>query len=325
MSESNRQVALGNQQVALGNQQVALDNPYNKKRANPESYLERELTTESDIKSDIFLQDNISRPFNVTPHWHDCFEILFVIKGSAMQTLNQQKFLVKENDLIIIKRGDVHSTFCEPGEDVKIIVIKFLPEFIYSIYSHSFESIYITSFLNINISPVKNLDNSPYLNSFCWLVNSLLDEFTKKELSFEIAIKGYLSVLISILVRLDMFVIPEILVRKSQKQNNSLTALLNYIEINALKENFNLNDVAKNLNFNYSYCSRYFKKNTGKGFHEFLTYIRICEAERKLLNENRSITQAALETGFGNSSVFSKAYKRMRGYSPNHLINIRKI
>lgn len=288
----------------------------------PSSFLyhEEELTPQSAFAINIFMQDNLVAPIQVFPHWHDCFEILLILKGTAVQSLNQRKLQVKEHDLIIIKKGDVHSTQCEPHDDVKIIVIKFLPRFIDSIYSHSFESIYITSFLNLNISPIKSLENSRYLSQFEMLTLSLLEEFNKKEPSFEIAIKGYLSVLISLLVRLDLLVMPALVLKSNKQRDFELVTLLNYIEENALQENFNLRDIAHQFNFNYSYCSRYFKKHTGRGFHEFLTFIRVCEAERMIVNENHTITQAALESGFSNSSVFSKAYKRIRGYSPNHLI-----
>lgn len=285
----------------------------------PILYHEEELTPQSAFAIDIFMQDNLDSAVQVFPHWHDCFEILLILKGTAVQSLNQRKFQVKEHDLIIIKKGDVHSTKCEPHDDVKIIVIKFLPRFIDSIYSHSFESIYITSFLNLNISPIKNLENSRYLSQFEMLTLSLLEEFNKKEPGFEIAIKGYLSVLISLLVRLDLLVMPALVLKSNAQRDFELVTLLKYIEKNALHENFNLRDIAHQFNFNYSYCSRYFKKHTGRGFHEFLTFIRVCEAERMIVNENYTITQAALESGFSNSSVFSKAYKRIRGYSPSHL------
>lgn len=284
-------------------------------------YRENELTAKSPIASDIFLQDNLVRSIEVKPHWHDCFEILFVLKGNAIQTLNQKQFNVSKNDLIIIRKGDVHSTFCEPDNDVKIVVIKFLPSFIESIYSHSFESIYITSFLNINVSPIINLEDNIYLDKFKGIVSSLLDEFKIKDPSYEIAIKGYLSVLISLLVRVNLLVIPELLLKKDSSHSKTMSSLIKYIEDNALNENFNLKSMSRELNFNYSYCSRYFKNNTGKGFFEFLTFVRICEAEKKILNCNYSITKAAIESGFSSSSVFSKAYKNFKGYSPKYLLN----
>jgi AraC-like DNA-binding protein/mannose-6-phosphate isomerase-like protein (cupin superfamily) len=285
-----------------------------------ESFCEDILNFQSPIAVEILLQDNLSSHFTVAPHWHDCFEILFVVKGSAEQTINRQKFQINENDLIIIKRGDVHSTFCEPEDDVKIMVIKFLPEFIDSIYTNSFESIYITSFLNINISPMKSLGGTPYLEPMKTISSFLLEEYLKKELSFEIAIKGYISVMISFLIRLNLLVVPNVLLKQDYVKNKSLTSMLKFIEDNALKADFDLKSAALQLNFNYSYFSRYFKKHTGKGFHEFLSYIRICEAERRMIEGDQTVTGAALETGFGNSSIFSKSYKKVRGYSPRKFI-----
>jgi AraC-like DNA-binding protein len=70
------------------------------------------------------------------------------------------------------------------------------------------------------------------------------------------------------------------------------------------------------LNMSYSYFSRYFKSLIGKTFSEYLTYVRITEAEKMLLTTDLNITEVALESGYSNSSYFIAQFRVMKGMSP---------
>ena len=59
------------------------------------------------------------------PHWHDYIELLYVKKGCLRVTLRNTKLLLKENELLVIMPGELHSTEYD-GESVleySIIVI----------------------------------------------------------------------------------------------------------------------------------------------------------------------------------------------------------
>jgi len=82
-----------------------------------------------------------------------------------------------------------------------------------------------------------------------------------------------------------------------------------------------LKTVAEELNMNYSYVSRYFKKVTGKNFKEYLDYIRVCEAEHKILKKEKYIYEIAQECGFASVQSFNRVYRRIRGFSPREIFN----
>ena len=46
----------------------------------------------------------------VEPHWHDCYEILYMLEGTAEQQINDKQFKAEKYDLFILNEGDIHST-----------------------------------------------------------------------------------------------------------------------------------------------------------------------------------------------------------------------
>lgn len=278
---------------------------------------EEEIRPDLHFPVDIFIQDNLKKRIIVSPHWHDCFEILYTIEGTSMQYINDKSFGTIKHDLIIINEGDIHYTICEPQKDVRILVVKFLPQLLDNSYSKVFESKYILAFLNSRIKqtcyPVDTLNNSTEIHN---LLMGLYKEFTESKEGYEIFIKGYIYQLIAYLVRNDVLNIN----RPSDKKQDllKLDKLFNYIE-NHFRENIDLKKAAGMLNLSYYYFSRYFKKITGRNFKQYVDFVRVCEVEKLLLSEDINISQAAYEVGFSNVSSFNRVFKRVRGYTPRHI------
>ena len=88
-----------------------------------------------------------------------------------------------------------------------------------------------------------------------------------------------------------------------------------------IKENFSsevtLLEVAKKYFVSAEHLSRTFRRQTGFGFNEFLTLVRLQHAEYMLKNrDGRSISEIAYSCGFNDSNYFSDKFKRSYGKSP---------
>ncbi len=75
--------------------------------------------------------------------------------------------------------------------------------------------------------------------------------------------------------------------------------------------------VAEHSNVSTSYLSRMFKEEMGVGFQEYLTDIRIKEAEKLLAASNLSIKEIAMSVGYPDEKYFSRLYKRLTGIKPS--------
>ena len=76
-------------------------------------------------------------------------------------------------------------------------------------------------------------------------------------------------------------------------------------------------DLAEKLFLSQGYLSRFFKKNYGMSFAEYLNSVRLSHAVNDLLYTNISITRIAYDNGFPNVAAFNKTCKDSYGDSPS--------
>lgn len=84
-------------------------------------------------------------------------------------------------------------------------------------------------------------------------------------------------------------------------------------------ENISLQDAAENVFFNPAYCSRFFKKQTGENFSDYLLKVRM-EHAVKLLRSNKKITDISKECGYSSSGYFSRIFKEYYNCTPSEYI-----
>ncbi len=283
-------------------------------------YKESIVTKGLQFPVELFIQDNLKMHVCVEPHWHDCFEILYILKGEGKQHINERSFDIEEDDIVIIHNGDIHATYCSKDTDVKILVVKFLPEVINDSYSKVFEWKYILAFLNSSKNNINHLKNasSEYINLHRLLMG-LYEESTKMQTGYEMFVIGYIYQLLASMARDKIIDYNDVLAK--EKEMHKLEDVIKYIE-NNYSENLDMKKAAKILNISYSYFSRFFKKVTGKTFKEYVDFVRVCEMEKILISRNISISQAAFEVGFASVSSCNRVFRKIRNYSP---INIKKI
>ena len=75
-------------------------------------------------------------------------------------------------------------------------------------------------------------------------------------------------------------------------------------------------DVARHCNLSYNHFSFMFKNAMGKSFKQYITFLRLQEAEKLLLSSDKSITDIAVATGFSTSSYFTSTFKKHKGLTP---------
>lgn len=97
--------------------------------------------------------------------------------------------------------------------------------------------------------------------------------------------------------------------------DSRLDKILSYISYNYNYE-INVDKVAAMIPMNTSAFCRYFKKQTGKTFMEYVLNLRIGLACKLLLTDSKDISQIAFECGFNTICHFNKIFKRITGMIP---------
>lgn len=79
----------------------------------------------------------------------------------------------------------------------------------------------------------------------------------------------------------------------------------------------NIKDVSKMVGFNSSYFSHLFKKETKLGFSEYLTKVRLQEAQKLLKGSTSTITEIAENVGYNDVAYFRKIFRQHFKKSPS--------
>lgn len=90
--------------------------------------------------------------------------------------------------------------------------------------------------------------------------------------------------------------------------------ILRYVDEHYCEE-INRSDLAELVYISNDYCSRIFRKETGRTLVQYVVEKRM-EKAKKLLESDLSVKNVALMTGYSNFSYFSKVFKDMVGMTP---------
>jgi len=91
--------------------------------------------------------------------------------------------------------------------------------------------------------------------------------------------------------------------------------LSRYISIN-YSSDLSLDNLSKKFAMSASHLSRRFKAVAGIGITEYITYVRILNAEKLLKMSGLPVTEVAAACGFNDSNYFSTVFKRIKGTTP---------
>ena len=94
--------------------------------------------------------------------------------------------------------------------------------------------------------------------------------------------------------------------------------IVEYVIANACDPDLNLQTMSETFGLSPDYISSMIKRETGSAFKEYVTMLRISEAQR-LFNEDKSLTvsEVSAMVGYRKASNFSKKYKELTGILPS--------
>lgn len=255
----------------------------------------------------------------VYPHWHKEIEIIYVKEGNVNIGVNDVPIQLKRNDIYFINGGDVHYFLASPESER--IVIQFDLSFFQDISS-----------LEKTNKEMRNLFSSIVQASSLWsqevadqmrqLLMTVHEENNKRKSGYRYVIKAKMFEMLAILSRevpqnenWNDQVREEISSTKQMENLERLDKIFMYIEAH-YQDTITLNDISAYMGFSSFYFTKFFKKNTGTTFIQFLTEYRLNKAKWILLNEDATVTEVAERTGFSSVKTFHHQFKDLMGISP---------
>ncbi len=234
-------------------------------------------------------------------HFHDHYVIEFVLNGADEFFCDGNKFTAVSNQLVLINPGEVHT-----GNTVEQTRLKYFSlNPAYRQLETAAEHCGLAIPANFNFQ--KTVVDNPALAS----------KFTSLYKNFQTN-AGILYKQENLLDCLSSLLSSSMAKKESvasiEKQDARVNLLIDYIR------HFYMNDIclqklAALVNLNPFHMLRIFKKATGLSPYEYLLVIRV-EQARKLLQNGSKVEQAALDTGFYDSSHFNRMFRKIAGMSP---------
>ena len=230
-------------------------------------------------------------------HHHNEFEIYYMVSGKCSYFIEDKTYEVTTGEVVIIPENIIHRTKYSQDTHVRIL-IECSGDFIPEETREALTELYYV-YRNPELS-------SEILSS----MKRIEKEYKNPDAYSEKVIEAEMKLLIYMLVR-----------NKNATTNAPLKNGLIDNVVSYLKENFSqditLSSVAKAHFVSQEHLSRTFKKETGFGFNEYLTIIRLRYAEERLKNRTgESISKIAYDAGFNDSNYFSDKFKKTYGVSP---------
>ncbi len=107
-----------------------------------------------------------------------------------------------------------------------------------------------------------------------------------------------------------------------QQEDPRLSKIKQYILQNYMKR-IEISELAEIAELNPVYLGAFFKKVNGCTIKQYITRIRINNAESLLSTGGYTVSEAAARSGFDDLFYFSKVYKSYKGYAPSVLLKGR--
>lgn len=261
---------------------------------------------------------NNSGEIIVEPHWHKEIELIYVTKGSVNIGFNDEIIPIHEGEIFVFESGVSHYFLASPESE------RLVCQFDLAIFRENLVNEIESKQLVKLFDEAENASLKWPYETVSKMRNCLLniqEETTKKKQGFQYAIIGLLSDLLTMFFReipkkekkeqITTFA-PSI---KNKETLERLNQVFKYLE-DHYGESITLDEVAKFVNFSPHYFTRFFKKNTGSTFIQFLTEYRINQAKYILAHEAIPMLEVAEKAGFNSVKTFHHVFKEQVGMSP---------
>ncbi|MCK5128328.1 MAG: helix-turn-helix transcriptional regulator [Clostridiales bacterium] len=244
-----------------------------------------------------------------TEHFHNSYEIVYVVAGSAQFTISDKNYTAKNHCLMFVNNFESHRSSVEA-----------LP---YQRYFMLMSQEFLRSYVHdpILLSIIKQRPNE-----FCHMIqlkpshhqvfqsyfNTIQSEYTNNSQYCLDMIGSTINMMLIDLFRKYPSYFPS---STTSKTLQLISKVEKYIE-NHFKDDITLKEISAYHNIDMYYLSRLFKDTTGFGFKEYLISQRLSFAKELLIGTNDTITNVCTFCGFNNVNHFIRIFKEKEGVTP---------
>lgn len=234
-------------------------------------------------------------------HVHAQHELYYLAKGNTKYLIDDEIYPVESGNVVFIPKGHYHMTDSGECVNVERYLISFEDDLFDGDTRIILDELIGKRLINIPINRIEELEG---------LFSSL-----ERALSIEGALgnavcKIHALEILSFICRHKKEFTPKV-----SESDRIIHSVSEYISAN-FREDLTLPSLSRKFSVSESHLSRKFKEVSGIGLNEYITFVRIINAERLLRSGNSSITYVATLCGFSDPNYFSTVFKKIKGVTP---------
>ena len=242
-----------------------------------------------------------SHSLNKYLHFHDCHQIIFIVKGTADFCINDKLLRAAAGDVAIFSRYENHSVSgC--SDEYERFVLHIDPYIVnrkspvYSLLTD--RPVHFCNIINV----------SSYMAEIKDMFNSILREHNSgSKLSDEME---------QLLIKQLLIIVYRCTTINFDNTYDDVVARVKRQFENEYHKPFTLAMLAKQQNLSISSLSHRFRTATGVSPMEYLQSCRMANAKQMLAETDCSIGEIVEKCGFSDNSNFSRTFKSLNGMSP---------
>lgn len=246
------------------------------------------------------------------PHRHDFLEFSFVISGNGYELINDEAHPMVPGTFSFLLPYQVHQILTEKGQTIQLYNCSFSMELL----TGTSQERYLLDFLDHSSLPAFIQLQDEAQNRMKQLIEEMYDEYVNAHPWREIMLKARLKEILILFDRIRRSYSAATLQSNQHSLNHGMGwKLIHYIHLH-YQDQLNLGEMSKVFSLSMSRISEVIKLTTGQTFSHFLRDLRMRHACSLLSSTDLSISEIALEAGYGSYKTFIRVFKQLKGISP---------
>ncbi|WP_188332090.1 AraC family transcriptional regulator [Alicyclobacillus suci] len=236
----------------------------------------------------------------VTPHYHDIYQILYILNGDGTITLQGHAYDVSSDQMVLIAPHSLHAVYARTRMTVLVLAFgDFLEQLSGS------EALFAHAFGTSKYHMVDSMSATELRDSF----RKILYEQSRNDDFSDLAIRGHLLQVLLILARSWES-------QRFRDSNEHRAELLrDYIEAHYF-HHLSAENLAARLKITPRHMNAIFTERFHLTPIQYLTDVRVKHAKELLIGTDKDIISICFEVGFETISTFYRAFKKKVGMSP---------
>lgn len=246
---------------------------------------------------------------NYEAHYHDFHKIVIILSGILIYYIEGMGYQCEAGDVLIVRCHEVHKLEVSGLEVYERLVIYLDPKYVDSLSTNQTDMSVVFNEKEVSLLRVPQ-NNRGILERIIYVIKSTFDSC---DYGVDVLRQAILTELIIEINSLFM-VHEQNYNRNPIVYDKRIISTILFIN-NNIKESMTIGQLAEISYMSKYYLMRQFKKQTGRSIHQYMIDKRLV-LFKELVERGAGYTEAAMEAGFGDYSVFLRAFKKRYKVSP---------